>query len=330
MATLIVGTCLLARKWPGEPVEQRIAAVNARHVPASGQNAATIYDQLAVSQVIVGNPADPRLTPAAVSALIEASGIESCWFPLSLGEGCYRDHARRMRPMGEWARALASAARDDVAIGEVDAAAQKLHCILQMADHLRQQALIIGLGAGNGIEAHAWSCLRDLVMQSEAGEDLLKMAETMPGGLENDSRQAFGLILQVQPLITRSVLAEWSLRQRVKYWWRQRRGKTDEEILREWYLRSLAMRRGVRVLVGLRRYRDANGRWPESLGDLAPFVANGVTIDPYTEKPFVYRVAGDEFCLYAKGRNGIDDGGMPTGQADDRPIWPPSMPTTRQ
>jgi hypothetical protein len=115
----------------------------------------------------------------------------------------------------------------------------------------------------------------------------------------------------------------------VKNWWWRSRGKTAEEILREWYLRSLAMRRGVRVLAGLRRYRDANGRWPDSLDDLKPIVHDGVTIDPYTEKPFVYRVAGDEFCLYARGRNGIDDGGMSTGQADDRPIWLPSMSATR-
>ena len=44
-------------------------------------------------------------------------------------------------------------------------------------------------------------------------------------------------------------------------------------------------------------------------------------IDPLTQKPFVYRPAGDSLILYAVGPNGIDDGGQSGG---DYCIWPSS------
>ncbi len=319
----IGGICLLVARWSGEPLEWRIAAVNIRHALAPEENAATIYDQLAASDVLTGDPADPQLAPAAMAALIEAAKIESCWFPLSPGERCYRDHTWRMSPMREWARALANAAKKDVADGQVDAAAQKLQCIMRMGDHLRQQPLMIDFAVGCGIELGAWSCLSDLVMQPDAAEGLLGRAEAMSIDLTNDSKQTFQRILEVQPLIATSVLAEWSLRRRVENWWRGLGGKTDEEYLQRSYLRLLSLRRGVRVLVGLRRYHDANGRWPESLDGIRSLVPKEALIDPYTEQLFVYKPAGSKFRLYVKGPNRIDEGGASTGNADDRRIWPP-------
>jgi hypothetical protein len=314
---------LWAGRWPGAPLGQRIAAVNAGHSLSPEENAATTYDQLAASNVLTGKPPDQRLAPEAVAALLAAAKIESCWFPLSPGEQCYRDHVWRMRLMRDWARALAGAAREDVAEGHVDAAAAKLHCILRMGDHLRQQPLIIDFGVGCGIELGVWTCLSDLVMQPDAADAVLEMAEAMPVGLADDSNHAFKLILDVQPLIAKSVVAEWGFRRRVENWWRGRGEKTDEEYLRVSYLRLLSLRRGVRVLVGLRRHHDANGRWPDHLDEIRSLVPKEALIDPYTGQLFAYKITENEFRLYARGPNGIDENGArATNGPDDLRIWP--------
>jgi hypothetical protein len=330
-AFLIAGLCFLTPKWSREPPERRIAAVNASHALAPEENAATIYDGLVVAHVLAGDPDDPNLTSAGLAGLMEASRIESCWFLLSLGEQCYRDHVRRLSPMRDWARALAKAARADTIQGHFGPAAEKLRCLLRMADHLRQQALFIDFAMSGDIEARVWSCVRDLVIEPNASPDLLKMAEALPVELADKRPQAFKLILEVQPAVANSVLAEWGFWRRVQNWWRGLGERGEEEYLAVWYLRTLSHRRGVRALVGLRRYHDANGRWPDRLDQIRAFVPPEALLDPYTGQALVYRVTEDGFCLYARGPNRMDDQGVwVSGGADDQRIWPRPGPASRQ
>ncbi len=58
----------------------------------------------------------------------------------------------------------------------------------------------------------------------------------------------------------------------------------------------------------LEAYRKARGRYPASLTELgnSPYLR-----DPFSNKPFVYRLQGKRYVLYSVGPNGIDDGGMP-------------------
>ena len=58
----------------------------------------------------------------------------------------------------------------------------------------------------------------------------------------------------------------------------------------------------------LEAYRKARGRYPASLKDLgnSPYF-----IDPFSNKPFVYRPQGNGYVLYSLGPNSIDDGGTP-------------------
>lgn len=306
-----------------ELLAQHIAAVNARHALPPAENAATIYDRLVAGVTLVGNLPDPNLTPAAYSALMEASRIESCWLGLSPGEQCYRDHVRRMRPMRQWARALASAATRDAAGGHVDAAVEKLHCLIRMGSHLQQQGLLLDFGTGTAIEMQAWSSLGESVMRPDAAEELLRMAEAMPWELEGDCEEAVKLMREVVPLIAETVLAEWTLRERLRNWWLTRGEKSEEEIIQLFYQRLLSVRRGTRLLVALRRYHNANGRWPDSLDEIRTFVPDQALIDPFTEQTLVYKKEADgQFVLYSKGPNGRDDNGVRGGKADDYRIWP--------
>jgi hypothetical protein len=321
----------LGRTWPRGSLEQRIAAVNARHALPAEKNAATIYDRLVASYVPARNPGDPNLSPAALAALIEASKMDSCWFPLLPGQQCYSAHQRRIIPMREWTRALTNAAKQDVASGRIDAAAEKLHCVVRMGSHLQQQLLLTDFLVGMAVEASAWITLGESVMQASTQEEILRIAEATPWELESDSAKVSRPILEVERLIAKSILAEWTLRHRIRVWWQGLGGKSVEKTIEESYPRLLSQRRGVRLLVGLRRYHDANGRWPDSLDEIRTLVPEQALIDPFTEQTFVYRKeAGGEFVLYSKGPNGIDDNGLRGGKADDYRIWPPRGITSPQ
>jgi hypothetical protein len=98
------------------------------------------------------------------------------------------------------------------------------------------------------------------------------------------------------------------------------------------YRRRLSWRRGTRILIALRRYKDRNGHWPQSLKDLACLAPVDVFIDPINEGEFIYRLKRDTFVLYSKGKNGIDEhigwdfshpmDGLGHPETDDTAVWP--------
>jgi hypothetical protein len=94
------------------------------------------------------------------------------------------------------------------------------------------------------------------------------------------------------------------------------------------YLRTTAEQRGTLLMIALRRYKDQTGHWPESLDEVRSTAPAEVFVDPICGDSFVYKRSHDEFILYSKGKNGIDDGGerdkygQPKTGADDWRIWP--------
>ena len=94
------------------------------------------------------------------------------------------------------------------------------------------------------------------------------------------------------------------------------------------YLRLIADNRGGRLLVALRRYKDKTGQWPERLEDIKTPAQPEIFIDPFNGGSFVYKLTEENFTLYSKGKNNIDEDGKrdrwgeeKTG-ADDWLIWP--------
>ncbi|MHC4264751.1 MAG: hypothetical protein ACYSUK_02330 [Planctomycetota bacterium] len=101
------------------------------------------------------------------------------------------------------------------------------------------------------------------------------------------------------------------------------------------YLRKLSDKNGVLVLISIRRYKDENGLWPESLEEIQDLADEEVLIDPVNGSNFVYKVTEDGVMLYSKGENNIDDNGkrernfgsfdspeIVNADCDDRIIWP--------
>ncbi len=75
-------------------------------------------------------------------------------------------------------------------------------------------------------------------------------------------------------------------------------------------------RRGVSLHLAIERYRAANGRPPATIPELVPGYLDRVPLDPYSGRPFVYRVLpepdahGRAYLLYSVGVDGQDDGGV--------------------
>ncbi len=327
----IAAVIVLVRRSPSrESLEEHIAAINARRALPPEENAATIYDQLIATKMLTGESPDVKLTPAALSGLIEASKVESCWFPLSPGQQCYMYHVRRLNPMREWTRALATAAREDIAGGRVVDADQKLLCLVRMGDHLQQQPLIVDFATGTGIEGQGWTLLGEFVMRPDASEELLAKAEAMPWELDSDYKEVSAAMSEAQSLIAKTVLAEWSMPQRMLNFWWGLGEKSTEQIIKEVHARLLSQRRGARLLLGLRRYHNTNGHWPDSLEEIRTLVPEQALIDPYTGQMLMYRKEADEFLLYSKGPNRHDDNGQHHEKADDYQIWLPRRTTSSQ
>jgi len=90
------------------------------------------------------------------------------------------------------------------------------------------------------------------------------------------------------------------------------------------YLLVTSDKRGSRIMVALRRYKNKTGHWPESLDEVRDLAPEEIFIDPLNNGSFVYKLSDENFTLYSKGKNGVDGGGTCDDEAgaDDRPIWP--------
>ncbi|MHC4196080.1 MAG: hypothetical protein ACYSQZ_09125 [Planctomycetota bacterium] len=94
------------------------------------------------------------------------------------------------------------------------------------------------------------------------------------------------------------------------------------------YLRLTADKRGSRIIIALRRYKNKNGNWPESLDDVKALAPAEIFVDAINGSSFVYKPTEENFTLYSKGKNNIDEDGKWDGwdeektEADDWLIWP--------
>ncbi len=75
------------------------------------------------------------------------------------------------------------------------------------------------------------------------------------------------------------------------------------------YLRVDTDKRGSRLLIALRRYKNKNGVWPESLDEVRPLASAEIFVDPQNGGAFVYKLTEENFTLYSKGKNNIDEDG---------------------
>jgi len=88
------------------------------------------------------------------------------------------------------------------------------------------------------------------------------------------------------------------------------------------YLRTIAQQRGTLLTIALRRHKNKTGHWPESLDEVKSLAPEEIFVDPINGGSFIYKLTDENFTLYSKGKNNIDEEGRYKDEADDRPIWP--------
>ncbi len=73
--------------------------------------------------------------------------------------------------------------------------------------------------------------------------------------------------------------------------------------LHDVYLRSLAIRRGSRLLLAIRQYKKRHGKWPDSLEEIKSAAPAEAFIDPVTGNQLQYENHGEHFSLYGEKVN---------------------------
>ncbi len=74
------------------------------------------------------------------------------------------------------------------------------------------------------------------------------------------------------------------------------------------------------TILALARWRAEKGEYPASLDQLtAAGLLTDLPMDPWSDKPLIYRRAGDNFILYSLGPNFEDNGGKPATDSKGRP-----------
>jgi hypothetical protein len=73
--------------------------------------------------------------------------------------------------------------------------------------------------------------------------------------------------------------------------------------------RIFGMLNVAQAMVAMERFRIANGRWPESLGEIPESMRSGALIDPYSGESVLTARGPDGWIVYCVGPDGRDDGG---------------------
>ena len=359
IAVFIVAAVIGYRVLTSKSADEQFAAIEAARAIPPEENAAIIYNQL------LADYNDAKLSPALldpstddltligpwsskdypevaqwirqqqglITRLLEATRKDKCSFSVyDPAEGIEEHIAKRvsrMMTMRKWARLLVRAANNDVAEGRTDQALQNYFCAVRMGEHARQQPIAIDFLTGIGMETLALQKMRIIIMESDVTEEHLKTIETTLPQTSHNWTEDSQIMLEVERLYSRKMPPEKldGLLNQLKAWLR----RSDESAavfnrVHEIYLRLFTERRGNRILISLRRYRDTHGHWPENLDEIKSSLPEEILTDPQNGGPFVFRLTEDSFILYGKGKNNIDDNGIYKGPLDDRLIWQAKMP----
>ena len=333
---VVIGLWLLLR--PKTSVEDELAAIDAAHAIPVGENAAEDYAAL-VLDATTPHP-DPLLLPeevrtltlakpwrsvdlpeaarwvedhrAIMDGLQQAARKPKCWFPVSDTE---RRAAEYFAMEYQGAMLLLRAANNDLAEGRIEAAMEKLLCVLQMARHLYSQADPSERSTGWVVSREAMKRFGWVVVtQDIPGDWLTKLEATLPSVEDTWNEES----RQWNRITSLYVRKRHGTRVRLLYIL-SRATAPRRAAVRHEYDAYLAESRAGRILLALRRHKNATGSWPAALSEIERDLPRDAFIDPVSRKRFVYRPTGDTFILYAVGPNAADEGGE---SGDDQLFWP--------
>ncbi|MHC4061914.1 MAG: hypothetical protein ACYSR4_06555 [Planctomycetota bacterium] len=351
---ILAAAAVLAILWLSERVilhsaEQKLAAIEAARAIADEENAARFYTELIasydeaefasylmdeqtyyVTQHDLWRSTDyPDLArwlqnqQGTMGKLVEASKVKECRFPIFVSAQQMLTQTDRFKAMRLWAVLLVCAANNDVAESRMQDALEKYLCMIQMAKHLYQQPTIIDFFLGFGAECLALENLDGFIVEHDVPQRHLTRIELALSHTTNTWDRDYPLIRETDSLY------EIHWRKQLPFFQRfvfrsalEDNRKAALEQFSSSYFEALARRRGARILVALKRFKNEFGRWPESLDEAESLAPAETFVDPINGGSFVYRLTDDNFTLYSRGRNNIDEDGEWRRGADDCLIWP--------
>jgi hypothetical protein len=346
---LLWGSELLTRR----SAEQQLAAIEAARAIPDEENAAVIYPEvLATTDLVSGRPdflrteamSGPWLSadhPESadwlrghqneISRLLEASQKHKCHFPIPRPEAWSRESSR-LQAWRRWGQLLLAAANNDRAEGRTDAALEKYRCVIRMGAHMRQQPVGIHFLVGIAIDGLAQGQLKSLVVRGDMTDARLDTIEQCAGSTADNWDKVWPELLETKALHARLHAGNWGFLGWFKYIFGSKRDLSGE--VRNRYVGLLAAHRSSRILVAVRKYKNHNGRWPESLEHVRSLAPAEAFVDPSNGDSFVYRLREDEFILYSRGQNNIDEDAQYNAKydsesgklrilQDDQLFWPP-------
>lgn len=266
-----------------------------------------------------------------IDRLLDASHLGKCRFPVNL-DIVQVMSVVDLSSMRQWAFLLSFAANNDIAEGRNGDAVTKWGCILRMGDHLRQRPMLIDHLVADAIGKIPLERIAWFIVEGSSTETDLQKIETMPLPVADDWPERFAEIRLIEDLMKQRMLEGLGRLARLRYrlvspfltfgTGGALKGPDVDSAGRE-YRHCIAGARGIRILIALKRYKNATGRWPASLNEIESTLPAEMLTDPLSDGPFIYKPTSDSFRLYSPGENNIDE----NGARDDWPIWPPARET---
>ena len=350
--TIAVFSCLLFLFITQyKTVEQRLAAIDAARAIPDSENAAILYNQLRKDYNDIDlpfhfvYPSDPaRMRPwfskelpeiakwyeerqEITARLLQINKYEKCWFPIPKSEEDFFTTMDRLSTMRVIAFYLIRLANNDIAENRIEQGLEKYICAIRISRHNRQQPSNTSFITGISFESLALARMRYCILHSELTEEHLQTIKNALTQSNEEQTQNWENMIEVENLYAKQT----PLLDRLKTWLQNRRNQRSTlDLAHEIRTRVLADRHGNHILILLRKYKDKTGYWPQSLDELQPLADEEIFIDPQNNCSFIYKTTEEDFILYGKGPNKIDEGGrFHLDGGDDWLIWPPKDNNTQ-
>ncbi len=217
--------------WRTYTFDEEMATLEAKYVIPDEENAAFAYDEIFQNLDMDANQPEffikskssskdePWLSKdhpetaqwlkghqKTIDTLIEISGMEKCRFPIPVGPASLTRYMKRFSKMRRCTFLLVSAANNDMAEGRIDAALEKYLCVIQMANHLYQQPVMISFLVGFAIEHMALERLNRFVIEGQPSGKQLRLIANSIKGPKNNWGPDWQKILDFEKLYAKNTL----------------------------------------------------------------------------------------------------------------------------
>ena len=343
LALLIIFTIIRSSS-----IDKQIAAYEAKRKIPDFENAAVLYEKLFTDVNFIGiiedriykqmtmgedyyKPWKSKDCPEEAEFLEKSKNVFPIFIEIARREKCFFSMLNNdqkdmtiLKDARSWAQFLRLSANNDIGDQRFNDAIEKSRIIQKIGDHFQQQSILTYFLVGIAVEAISLRCTKSIILDPNATENQLQLIEKLPVKIEDKWNTIMPQLLAGENYYARKIVMKYPFLTRYTMMLRSKSmAKSTLESISKLYLRFLADKRGNRILIELRRYKNQNGQWPEKLEQIKSFVDPNVLIDPQNNGSFVFKKADNDFILYSRGPNNIDEGGNSNSPADDWPIWIP-------